>query len=126
MVSSQSAVPIEPSLYRQAKKLIDGSRRILIIPHANVDPDGLSSALACYHVFGASGKECTVLCPDTLPESLTFLPGFEELQNTLEAAQEFIITLDCSRGIEVDKLRYAVEENKIGRASCRERVYVLV
>ena len=86
---------------------------MLIIPHANVDPDGLSSALACYHIFRASGKECTVLCPDSLPESLTFLPGFEDLQNTLEAAQEFIITLDCSRGIEVDKLRYTVEENKV-------------
>lgn len=107
------AVPIENSLHQAAKKMVEESKNLLIIPHANVDPDGLSSALATYLLLSAHGKECTVLCPDTLPESLEFLPGFEKLENTLKASQDFIITLDCSRGLEVDKLRYSVEEKKV-------------
>lgn len=104
---------IEDSTLQQAKKLIDESKKMLIVPHANVDPDGLSSALASYLLFTSQGKDCTVLCPDTLPESLEFLPGFEKLENTLRASQDFIITLDCSRGLEVDKLRYTVEDHKV-------------
>lgn len=101
------------SSLQEAKKLIEGSSRILIVPHANVDPDGLSSALACYLLFTALGKECTVLCPDTLPESLEFLPGFEKLENSLRAAREFVITVDCSRGVEVDSVRSNIEEKKV-------------
>jgi nanoRNase/pAp phosphatase (c-di-AMP/oligoRNAs hydrolase) len=34
---------------------IEQHQKLLIIPHANVDPDGLSSALACYQMFTAMG-----------------------------------------------------------------------
>ncbi len=99
--------------HQLAKKFIEERQKLLIIPHANVDPDGLSSALACYHVFSALGKECTVICPDTPPESLEFLPGFEKVEQGLKDTQDIIVTLDCSKGVEVDKLRYTIEENKV-------------
>ena len=101
------------SAHIQAKKFLEEHTKLLIVPHANVDPDGLSSALACYHVFTALGKECTVICPDTLPESLEFLPGFEKLEQELKDTQDVIITLDLSKGVEVEKLQYAIEENKV-------------
>lgn len=66
-------MPLSPSELQAATKAIEGSERILLVPHANVDPDGLSSALACYSIFKQLGKDCTVICPDTLPESLEFL-----------------------------------------------------
>ena len=101
------------SAHSQAKKFLVEHTKLLIVPHANVDPDGLSSALACYHVFTALGKECTVICPDTLPESLEFLPGFDKLEQELKDTQDVIITLDLKHGVEVEKLRYAIEENKV-------------
>src|SRR3989344_1443446 len=101
------------SAHQLAKKFIEEHSKFLIIPHANVDPDGLSSALACYLLFTALGKECTVICPDTLPESLEFLPGYEKLTQELKDTQDTIITLDCSKGVEIDKLRYSIEENKV-------------
>ncbi len=104
---------LSPSEILPATKAIEQAQRILIIPHANVDPDGLSSALACYSVFRAVGKDCTVICPDTLPESLKFLPGYEHLTTDIASEQEFVITLDCSGGVEIDKLRYTVEDNKV-------------
>ncbi len=96
-----------------ATKAIQNAKRILLIPHANVDPDGLSSALACYSVFTQIGKECTVVCPDTLPEVLDFLPHFEHLTTSINAERQFVITLDCRKGLEIDKLRYTVEDNKV-------------
>ena len=111
--SHQVPMAIESSRLQMANRMVVESKKLLIIPHANVDPDGLSSALALYLLLTSQGKDCTVLCPDTLPESLEFLPGFEKLENTLRASQDFIITLDCSRGLEVDKLRYTVEDQKV-------------
>ncbi len=96
-----------------AKLIIEQHERLLVIPHGNVDPDGLGSALACYQMFQALGKDVTVICPDTPPESLRFLPGFERMEMEIQESQNFIITVNLSDGVEVDKLRYTVEENKV-------------
>ncbi len=98
---------------KASNEAFQNAERILIVPHANVDPDGLSSALACYSFFKSLGKECTVICPDTPPEMLKFLPGFSELSQDVVENQQFVITLDTSHGIEVDKLRYTVEDHKV-------------
>lgn len=96
-----------------ATRAIDDAQKILIIPHANVDPDGLSSALACYALFSGLGKECTVICPDTPPESLNFLPNFDRLKTEIDARQQFVITLDLAGGMEVESLKYTVEDQKV-------------
>jgi phosphoesterase RecJ-like protein len=104
---------LSPSSSQAATQAIEQHQRLLVIPHANVDPDGLSSALACYEMFRALGKDVTVICPDTPPESLRFLPGFEKLQGTIEENQNFVITVNLDAGVEVDKLRYTVEDNRV-------------
>ncbi|MEK7563723.1 MAG: DHH family phosphoesterase [Patescibacteria group bacterium] len=96
-----------------ATKVIEDHHRILVLPHANVDPDGISSALACYSILKHIGKDVTVLCPDTPPESLSFLPGFEKFTTEVEENQNFIITVNLENGIEIDKLRYTVEDHKV-------------
>ena len=96
-----------------ATKAIEDHHRILVLPHANVDPDGISSALACYSILKHIGKDVTVLCPDTPPESLSFLPGFEKFTTEVDENQNFIITVNLENGIEIDKLRYSVEDHKV-------------
>lgn len=104
---------LTPQSLQAALKAIESHQRILISPHANVDPDGLSSALACYQMFQALGKDVTVICPDTLPESLNFLPGFEKLEREVKENSEFVVTINLQDGVEVDKLRYTVEDQKV-------------
>jgi nanoRNase/pAp phosphatase (c-di-AMP/oligoRNAs hydrolase) len=99
--------------YATAYAVIKDHQRILVLPHANVDPDGLSSALACYELLRSLGKDVTVICPDTPPESLEFLPGYERLERELTESQNFIITVNLQDGVEVDKLRYTVEDRKV-------------
>ncbi|MBU0766582.1 bifunctional oligoribonuclease/PAP phosphatase NrnA [Patescibacteria group bacterium] len=96
-----------------ATNAIESAQRILIVPHANVDPDGLSSALACYEFFKSIGKEATVVCPESPPESLSFLPDVGKVQSGLEDSQQFIVTVNLEEGMEVDKLRYTVEDRKV-------------
>lgn len=96
-----------------ATQAIQQHQKLLVIPHANVDPDGLSSALACFEMFTAMGKDVTVICPDTKPASLAFLPGFEKLEQEIKESKDFIVTINLDDTVEVDKLRYTVEDNKV-------------
>lgn len=104
---------LSQSALQAATHAIESHQRILVVPHANVDPDGLSSALACFHVFTAMGKDVTVICPDTKPEALSFLPGFEKFEQDLAESQDFVITINLESGVEVDKLRYNVEDQRV-------------
>ncbi len=104
---------LSPQSIQAATSLIEQHQKLLIIPHANVDPDGLSSALACYQMFTAMGKDVTVICPDTKPDALKFLPGFEKLEEQISDNKDFIVTINLDDGVEVDKLRYTVEDNKV-------------
>lgn len=106
-------MPLNNEQITAAQSAIDNAQRILVVPHANVDPDGLGSALACFLLLSQFGKDITVICPDTKPESLAFLPGFEKLQESIEGSQNFVITVNLDGGVEVDKLRYTVEDNKV-------------
>lgn len=104
---------LSPSDIAAATRAIEQNQRFLVVPHANVDPDGLSSALAMYTILTALGKEVTVICPDTLPSSLDFLPGFEKLEREVKDAEDFVVTINLDQGVEVDKLRYTVEDQKV-------------
>lgn len=104
---------LSPQSIQAALGAIEQHQKLLVIPHANVDPDGLSSALACFQMFSAMGKEVTVICPDTLPEALGFLPGFEKLEQEIRENKDFVVTINMEEGVEVDKLRYTVEDSRV-------------
>ncbi|MBU1124136.1 bifunctional oligoribonuclease/PAP phosphatase NrnA [Patescibacteria group bacterium] len=99
--------------FTAANQALGRAQRILVVPHANVDPDGLSSALSCYQLFRALGKEVTVICPESPPESLSFLPGYDKFKREIQEDQQFIVTVNLEEGMEVDKLRYTVEDHKV-------------
>lgn len=96
-----------------ALQVIHRHSRLLILPHANVDPDAISSALACAYLFRALGKDVTVVCEETLPDTLRFLPSVETVIRDPKATQEFVVTLSLGEGVEVDKLRYTVEDRRV-------------
>ncbi|UPA22156.1 bifunctional oligoribonuclease/PAP phosphatase NrnA [Candidatus Peribacteria bacterium] len=104
---------LNPQSIQAALQAIEQHQRILISPHANVDPDGLSSALACYQIFSAMGKDVTVICPDVKPDSLSFLPGFEKFEQEVKENKDFVVTINLDEGAEIDKLRYTVEDHRV-------------
>lgn len=106
-------MPLTNDQISAAVSEIQRAQRILVVPHANVDPDGLGSALACHSVLSKLGKDVTVICPDTKPESLQFLPNYDKLKQSIEGSENFVITVNLEGDVEVDKLRYTVEDNKV-------------
>jgi phosphoesterase RecJ-like protein len=112
MITSHTVTPLIQQ-QQAAKKLLDDAKRLLIIPHTNVDPDGISSALSSYLLFTALGKECTVICPDILPESLKFLPGFDKLKQEIEISQDFFVNIDCSKGFEIGRLQQQADGQSV-------------
>jgi phosphoesterase RecJ-like protein len=85
-----------------------------VVPHANVDPDGIGSALALGLVLDRMGKSVTVLCPDDpLPEFLSFLPRYSHLETSLKNAQNITMTADLPTGVEIETLQHSVENGKL-------------
>jgi phosphoesterase RecJ-like protein len=102
-----------PKLQRdQATELIARSERILVIPHDNVDPDGLTSALAVGTVLLGAGKDVCVACPGEIPKNLSFLPGYTSLRSP-ERGRDLLVTLSLPDGTDVEKLRYTVEDRRL-------------
>ncbi|MBI2100889.1 MAG: bifunctional oligoribonuclease/PAP phosphatase NrnA [Candidatus Vogelbacteria bacterium] len=74
---------LAPEIWQAVKS----AKRVLLTLHPNPDPDSVGSALACYHLLRALGKEPVVIKGDSpLPEYLSFLPGYEAIvpKNYLE------------------------------------------
>lgn len=103
---------MQEQIIRQITNLIERSQKIIVMPSSPPDGDSIGSALAMYEVLKKIGKEVTVVCADTVPDVLRFLPKNEVIRNKFNPSQDFIVTLDCSRN-EIDNLRYNVEKDKV-------------
>lgn len=61
------------------KELIPKSRNVVITCHLSPDGDALGSSLGLKHVLSCLGIECRVITPDCPPQSLSFLPGYNDV-----------------------------------------------
>ncbi len=87
---------LDPGLVRAALALIEPAQRILLIAHERPDGDCIGSALGLMHILEMLGKTCVPACADRPPRNLSFLPGIERVQQTLEnAAFDLVIALDA-------------------------------
>ncbi|RAR49042.1 DHH family phosphoesterase [Flavobacterium lacus] len=87
----------------EAKKLLQGSKKIAIIPHRNPDGDAMGSTLALFHFLKKMNHHPVVIAPNEFPDFLAWLPGSADVliyekdrngvKNILEQA-ELIFTLD--------------------------------
>lgn len=103
---------MQEQIVRQIVNIIERSQKILVLPSSPPDGDSIGSALALYEVLKKLGKEVTVVCADSVPDVLRFLPNNEIIRDKFNPSQDFIVTLDCSQN-EVDNIRYNVEKDKV-------------
>lgn len=103
---------MQEQIIRQIVNIIERSQKILVLPSSPPDGDSIGSALALYEVLKKLGKEVTVVCADSVPDVLRFLPNNEIIRDKFNPSQDFIVTLDCSQN-EVDNIRYNVEKDKV-------------
>ena len=80
------------------RSFIDRHEEFLVLAHVDPDGDAIGSCLALASGLRTSGKRAVVANESPLPESLRFLPGWEEVRLPPEVARVFpaVFVLDCS------------------------------
>jgi bifunctional oligoribonuclease and PAP phosphatase NrnA len=80
------------------RRFIDRHEEFLVLAHVDPDGDAIGSCLALASGLRTSGKRAVVANESPLPESLRFLPGWEEVRLPSEVARVFpaVFVLDCS------------------------------
>ncbi|HEY6541933.1 MAG TPA: DHH family phosphoesterase, partial [Ktedonobacteraceae bacterium] len=108
--ASRLDTQLDPVLVQAALALIEPAQRILLIAHERPDGDCIGSALGLAHMLEMQGKTCVPACVDRPPRNLSFLPGIERVQQTLEnRAFDLVIALDAGEFFRFGKL---YEENR--------------
>src|SRR5579859_7341518 len=101
---------LDPVLVQAALALIEPAQRVLLIAHERPDGDCIGSALALTHMLEMQRKTCVPACAHRPPRNLSFLPGIERVQQTLENADfDLVIGLDAG---EVFRFSRLYEENR--------------
>jgi phosphoesterase RecJ-like protein len=102
--------------FELAARMIKKAQNILLIPHAKMDCDGMSSAIALYQVLQKMGKNPTAVCPDPVPEAFQFLPSTEifetEISDKTPENKSCLITLDATQK-KFSDLKYEVKDGKV-------------
>jgi phosphoesterase RecJ-like protein len=82
--------------YEKAKSAIEEAHRITIIGHLNPDADALGTGLGLWWVLKRLGKRVDIVnMSDPLPQTLSFLPGFEKIKKQLRSDVDLVISVDC-------------------------------
>lgn len=96
-------------IFEQIKK----AKNILITFNRVWSGDAVASALALYQVLKKLDKNVDIAAEKFGQGDLyNFLPGYSNIQNSLDNLRKFIITLDISDA-KVDKIKYKLEENTL-------------
>ncbi len=77
--------------------LISQAARVLVVSHVLPDGDALGSSLGMAHLLTAMSKQVKVFSAGPIPEEYLFLPGMEQVGDTLPSAREIdlAVMLDC-------------------------------
>jgi phosphoesterase RecJ-like protein len=71
------------------KEVIENVSTIVVVPHHNPDGDALGSALGLTSTLTALGKKVTVVSPNEIPGTLTWIPGASHVLN-FEKQQDLV------------------------------------
>jgi len=61
------------------RQLLENTKNILITTHHNPDGDAIGSSMALYHTLKSAGIESTVVVPNTIPDSISWIEGSDEI-----------------------------------------------
>lgn len=78
----------------QISELIRNSNSVLVLAHADPDGDAIGSVLAMRLILQKLKKEVDVALFGSLPQNCSFLPGFGEIGQAVEASNDLVLTID--------------------------------
>lgn len=90
----------------QAHQLIKSAQRPLLICHVSPDGDAVGSMVGLGRVLRQIGLAPTLVCSDPVPNTLSFIPGTDEIVSQVDAPFDLVIALDSS---DVERLGHLSE-----------------
>lgn len=101
---------LEQQIFNQIKK----SKSILIIFSANQEGDTVASSLALFLFLKKQNYDVSIVGAnfEETKNSFTFLPGYGEIQNSLNNLRRFIVSVDISQA-KVSQIKYLVDDNTL-------------
>lgn len=96
----------------QIKRLLSGTKRIVIVPHKGPDGDALGSTLALKLLLEGKGHHVQLISPNDFPDSLGWMPYQEQIRmydREPERCDEFIAQADIIFTLDFNHLSRAGE-----------------
>lgn len=90
-------MPADLTPKQQLVELVKQASSVLVLTHAHPDGDALGSSLAFKLGLEKLGKQVTVAAGGKIPETFSFLPGFESLENEFVANKDLLVIIDESQ-----------------------------
>jgi len=75
-------------------ELVSKSKHILLVQPDKLDPDSIGSSLALKRIFEKLGKETSAYSAKEIPESLRYIPGWDEFKPDLPADFDIALLVD--------------------------------
>lgn len=91
-------------MFDEAKRLIGGAQKIVIIQAENPDGDSLASSLALEEMLGDLGKSVFLYCPVDIPKYLRYIKGWDRVLGDFPSGAELAIIVDTSADILLGKV----------------------
>lgn len=97
---------------QQTVELLRQADSILIVTGRDPNIDQVAGAYALQTVLTRLGKRSHTVITDRLPSAIEKLVDVSKIGTTLDAARDFIVSLNLDR-VEVDKLKYDIVDNHL-------------
>lgn len=91
------------------------NKKFIISSHKNLEGDALGSQLALYELLKAMGKKITLLSPEEVPDSYSFLPGVDLIRyrpHLSEIDYDVACMVDCTGIDRIGMVQYALDKAK--------------
>lgn len=91
-------------MYDKVTKLINDSRKIIVIQAENPDGDSVGSALALEEILSDLGKDVILYCPVEIPKYLRYINGWDRVVNDFDSSADLAIIVDTTADILIKKV----------------------
>jgi phosphoesterase RecJ-like protein len=112
---------------QNAKKLINGSRKIVIVTHTAPDGDALGSSLGLWHFLSELGKNVRLVVPDNYPPYYKWMPGIDKIivaDWVQKYAGELIESADLIFCLDLNELRRTANLEKLIEQSKAKKILI--
>lgn len=99
-------------------KIIEESKRVVIVQADNPDGDSMGSALALEHILGDMGREPVLYCGVEIPTYLRYLEGWDRIVKDLPNQFDASIIVDTSTDSLLEKLADTGQKGRLAAKPC--------